>query len=225
LTAYQGFLTTSVRLDNTDVQIIEMLQSDGRIMYKDIAQRAGVSLPTVRSRIQRLMEFGVIKKFTVIVDPDKIFGRLRGIVLLQVDPSGVGEAMAKLASIREVREVYLTAGSSPLVLKVEARDLDELGQLVSNRLAQVRGVTGVSSLVITKTGKEEYGASVEPNITLYFKCEFCQAPIFGKPYVEYIDGGRYYFNAEECAKAYKHRKAHKEEETGEDRERRYEPFG
>jgi len=205
----------SVQLDKIDVQIIEMLQSDGRAMYKDIAQKAGVSLPTIRSRIQRLVEFGVIKKFTVIVDPDKIFGKVRAIMLLQVDPSNVGEAMAKLASIREIREVYSTAGSSPLILKIEARDLDELGQLVSNRLAQVRGVTGLSSLVITKTGKEEYGASVDPNITVSFKCEFCHAPILGKPYIEYINGGRYYFNAKECAEAYKHRKVHKEEDTDE----------
>ena len=214
----------SVRLDKIDAQIIEMLQSDGRIMYKEVAQKAGVSLPTVRSRIRRLVEFGVIKKFTVIVDPEKIFGRLRGIVLLQVDPSSIEEAMTKLESIKEVREMYLTAGSSPLILKVEARDLDELGQLTSKRLAQVRGVTGSSCFVITKTGKEEYGASVEPNITLYFKCEFCHAPIFGKPYIEYIDGGRYYFNAEECAKAYKHRKVHKEEGVGEEQKGRYEPF-
>ena len=201
-----------------------MLQADGRIMYKDIAQKSGVSLPTVRSRIQRLMEFGVIRKFTVIVDPDKIFGKVRGIILLQVDPSSVADAMVKLASMKEIREVYLTAGSSPLVLKVEARDLDELGQLASNRLSGIKGVTSCSCLVITKTGKEEYGASVEPNITLYFKCEFCHAPIFGKPYIEYIDGGRYYFNAEECAKAYKHRKVHKEEDVGEEPETKYEPF-
>jgi hypothetical protein len=62
-------------------------------------------------------------------------------------------------------------------------------------------------LVVTKTGKEEYGASVEAEAMVQFKCSFCNAPILGKPYVEYIDGGRYYFNAEECAKAYKQKKA------------------
>lgn len=204
-----------IQLDKNDVQIIEMLQNDGRIMYKDIARKVGVSLPTVSSRIQRLTELGVIKKFTVIVDPDRIYGKVRGLLLLQVDPSNVEDAAAKLSSMKEVREIYMTAGSSPLAVKVEARDLDELGQLASKKLSGIKGVTSCSCLVITKTGKEEYGASVEADVMIQFKCEFCGAPIFGKPYIEYIDGGRYYFNAEECAKAYKHRKIHKEEELTE----------
>ena len=200
----------SIQLDRTDVQIIEMLQEDGRMLYKDIAQKAGVSLPTVRTRIQKLMDLGVIKKFTVIVDADKILGKVRGLVLLQVNPSDVDKVMARLVSMKEVREVYRTAGSNPLVLKVEAGDLDELGQLISERLSGIEGINEASSLVVTKTGKEEYGASVQAEAMVQFKCSFCNAPIMGKPYVEYIDGGRYYFNAEECAKAYKQRKLRKE---------------
>lgn len=213
-----------IQLDKTDIQIIETLQNDGRTMYKDIAQKVGVSLPTVRARISRLVELGVIKKFTVIIDPDRIYGKVRGLVLVQVDPSNVEEALMKLSSMKAVREIYLTAGSSPIALKVEARDLDELGQMTSKRLTGIKGVTGCSCLVITKTGKEEYGASVEADVMIQFKCDFCGAPIFGKPYIEYIDGGRYYFNAEECAKAYKHRKVHKEEDVGEERKTKYEPF-
>lgn len=197
----------SIQLDATDVQIIEMLQEDGRMLYKDIAQKAGVSLPTVRTRIQKLVELGVIKKFTVIVDADKILGKVRGLVLLQVDPSNVDKVMTKLAAMKEVREVYRTAGSNPLVLKVEASDLDGLGQLVSEKLSGIEGITGTSSLVVTKTGKEEYGASVEAEAMIQFKCSFCNAPILGKPYIEYIDGGRYYFSSEECAKAYKQRRS------------------
>ncbi len=200
----------SVQLDGTDVQIIEALQQDGRALYKDLAQKVGVSLPTVRARIQKLVELGVIKKFTVIVDPDKILGKVRAIVLLQIEPTNVDVALAKLAALREVREVFRTAGSSPLVLKVEADDLDELGQLASNKLEGIEGITSSSLFVVTKTGKEEYGASVEAEVMVQFKCSFCNARIMGRPYLEYIDGGRYYFNSEECAKAYKQKRFGKE---------------
>lgn len=200
----------SIQLDRIDAQIIEMLQGDGRMLYKDIAQKVGVSLPTVRSRIRTLVELGVIKKFTVIVDADKILGKVRGVVLLEVNPSSVEEVMARLATLKEVREVYKTAGSNPLLLKVEAKDLDGLGQLVSSKLSGIEGISACSCLVITKTGKEEYGASVEADVMVQFKCAFCQAPILGKPYLEYINGGRYYFNAEACAIAYKQKKPRKE---------------
>ena len=201
----------SVQLDNIDAQIVEMLQSDGRRAYKEIAQKIDVSLPTVRARIKRLVELGVIKKFTVIVDPDRLYGRVRGFVLLQVQPADVEGAITTLAGMKEVREIYMTAGSNPITVKVEARDLDELSKLTSKKFSEVKGVTACSYLVITRTGKEEYGASVEPQTVLQFKCEFCGAPIFGKPYIEYIDGGRYYFNAEECARAYKQKLLHREE--------------
>lgn len=197
----------SIQLDNVDVQIIEMLQQDGRMLYKDIAKKVGVSLPTVRTRTKKLVELGVIKKFTVIVDADKILGKVRAVVLLQVTPSKVEEVMGKLAAFKEVREVYKTTGSSPLALKVEARDLDELGQLVSNKLGGIEGISSASSFTVTKTGKEEYGASIEADVMVQFKCSFCNAPILGKPYIEYIDGGRYYFNSEECATAYKQKKS------------------
>ena len=49
------------------------------------------------------------------------------------------------------------------------------------------------------------GAAVEPQTVIQFKCEFCGAAILGKPHIEYIDGGRYYFNSDECAKAYRQR--------------------
>ncbi len=199
----------SIQLDGIDAQIIEMLQRDGRMLYKDLAQKVGVSLPTVRARTQKLVELGVIKKFTVIVDADKILGKVRAVVLLQVNPQEVEDVVAKVGALREVREAYKTAGSSPLVLKVEARDLDELGQLVSNKLGSIPGIVSCSSFVVTKTGKEEYGASVEADVMVQFKCSFCNAPILGKPYMEYIEGGRYYFNSEECATAYKQRELRK----------------
>ena len=193
----------SVQLDNTDVQIIEQLQEDGRVAYKEIARRVGVSIPTVRTRINKLVELGVIKKFTVIVNPDRIYGKVRGIALIQVQPADVEDALAKLAEMQGVREIYATAGTSPIAVKVEAQNLDELGELTSGRLAEIRGVTSCTVLVITRTEKEEYGAAVEPQTVIQFKCEFCGAAILGKPHIEYIDGGRYYFNSEECAKAYR----------------------
>lgn len=200
----------SIELDGIDVQILEMLQSEGRVMYKDIAAKTKISLPTVRARIERLREWGVIKKFTAIIDANKIAGLTRGFVLVETDPSLHDGVIAKLTSMKEVREVHQTAGSHPVVLKVEARNLQELGDLVSKKMSEVKGITRCSCLVVTNTPKEEYGARVEPNTTVQFKCDYCHAPILGKPYVTHFGGGRYYFNAQKCAEAFEHMKGHRE---------------
>lgn len=79
--------------------------------------------------------------------------------------------------------------------------------MTTKRLPSVEGIVGVSCLVLTKTAKEEYGASVVPSSMVQFKCEFCRAPILGKPLIEYIDSGKFYFSGEECANAYNQRRA------------------
>ncbi len=200
----------SVELDSTDVQILEMLQSEGRIMYKDIAAKTRLSLPTVRARIERLREWGIIKKFTIVLDPNKIAGLVRAYFLVEVDPPQVEEVTAKLSAIKEVREIHQVAGSYSLVLKMEARSIQELGDLNTKRVADVDGITKCTCLTITKSPKEEYGVTVEPNTAVQFKCDYCHSTILGRPYVAYIGGGRYYFNSEKCAEAYQSTRTRKE---------------
>lgn len=192
-----------IKLDRIDVGIIELLQTDGRMMYKDIARQTNVSLPTVRARIRRLTDLGVIKKFTVIVDPDKIRGKVRTLLLIQANPTDIEQVFTKLSEIEEIRELYATAGSYTLVAKGEVSDVSELGKLTTEKLPQVRGILSVNSLLITKTPKEEYGASVLPEDVVVYKCDFCGMPIEGKPVIEWINNVRYRFGAEDCAAAFK----------------------
>jgi len=195
----------SLKLDNIDVQILELLQDNSRLMYKDIAKKIGISLPTVKNRIKRLSDLGVIKKFTVIIDPEKIFGKVRSLIYIQTEPSSLEELVKLLSNMKEVREIFITAGSYSLVLKVEVRSLNELVELIYKRLSEIKGINSYSHLIITKVIKEEYGASVEVNDTLFFKCDFCNSPILGKPWIEFIKGGKYYFHSKDCAEAYKER--------------------
>ena len=194
-----------LRLDLKDVTIIEALQEDGRMQYKEIARKVGVSLPTVRARIKRLVDVGVIRKFTVIVDADKIYGKIRAFCLLQANPGSIHEVCSKLDAMKEVREVYLTSGPHAVTAKVEVNDIGELGRLMTERLQELPGVSSVSYVVITTTKKEEYGAFVEPDVAIQYKCDFCGGSIVGKPHVEFIQGGRYYFTGKECAEAYKNK--------------------
>lgn len=197
----------SLQLDRTDVEILELLQEDGRMMYKDIANRVGVSLPTVRARLKRLLDLGVVRKFTVIIDPDKIYGKIRTIFLLQAEPTHIDEICTKLAEIKEVREVYVVAGTYTVVAKIEVRDIAELGDMTTRKLPSLAGVQNLACLVLTRTAKEEYGASVTPEAMVQFRCEFCRAPILGKPLVEIVDGVRYYFSGEACLRAFRERHA------------------
>jgi len=176
------------------------------MMYKDIASAVGVSLPTVRSRINKLTEMGLIKKFTVLLDFERIWGRVRAFIVAQSSESDIQKLKQALSRVQEVRNAYLVAGEKELLLEVELEDLHALSDFISTRLPAEFNLSDASSFVVSRVLKEEYSTTVRPNTSLQFKCDFCGGYIYGKPIVEYIDGGRYYFTGEECAKAYKDRK-------------------
>lgn len=193
-------------IDETDARILELLQQDGRMMFKDIASRVGVSLPTVRKRIERLTEFGIIKRFGILVDTGKVLGRLRALLLIRAVPSSVHDITRRLSKMNEFREVYLSAGSYNIIAKVETRDAESLGRLTTASLKDVNGINEISSIIITRAEKEEYGGVIESQSIVQFKCRFCNAPILGKPHIETINGVRSYFHGPECLDAYTQKK-------------------
>ncbi|MEM0121758.1 MAG: Lrp/AsnC family transcriptional regulator [Thermoprotei archaeon] len=195
----------SISVDGIDAQIVELLQKDGRMSYKEIASTVGVSIPTVKTRIKRLIELGLIERFTAVVSAHRVGGKIRGVVFAKVNLPDANETIPldrRLSEINEVRAAHFVAGEKQLFLVVEADDVESFNWLVIERLPRV-GLSDISSYIITQTIKEEYGVSLKANSLLHYKCNFCHTTIYGKPIVKHYYGGKYYFSGEECAQAYK----------------------
>lgn len=96
-------------LDDLDLEILELLLEDARRSYSDIAERVGVSGPTVSDRIDRLVDRGVIRRFTVDLDRSLLDEGL-GLLLELVVRPGHGEAvLADLLELGGIEHAYLTA--------------------------------------------------------------------------------------------------------------------
>lgn len=195
------------KIDEIDSKIIELLQKDGRMMYKDLARQTRVSLPTVRYRIKRLKDMGLIKGFTVVVDPEKISGKSRAILTIDGRSSDLNAIAEKLAGMKEVREVYVASGSFGVLAKVEVDDMRQLEELVTRRIGEIPEIESSKSSILVRTVKEEYGVTVKSEVGLRLKCPFCNSLISGDPYVEEIRGVPHYFSGKACAEAYKERYA------------------
>jgi hypothetical protein len=114
------------------------------------------------------------------------------------------EAEAGVFSRSGVGNAYLVTGEKELLSEVELDDLHAVRDLISARLPAELDLSGASS-VVERVLKEQYSTTVRPNTTLQFECDFCRGFIYGKPTIEFIEGGRH-FTAEECANASKDRK-------------------
>ncbi len=127
----------AAKLDEIDSKIIELLQKDGRMMYKDLARLTRVSLPTIRYRIKRLMDMGLIKGFTVVLDPEKISGKTRAILTIDGRSSDLDKIAEKLAEMKEVREAFVGTGSFGVLAKVDVDDIGQFEELVARRISQI----------------------------------------------------------------------------------------
>jgi Lrp/AsnC family transcriptional regulator for asnA, asnC and gidA len=193
----------SMRLDNIDARILELLSQDGRMHYKELAKKINVSLPTVKERIRKLVDAGVIKKFTVVIDQERLWGRVQAFILAQFLSSDLEELITRIKDNEQIRTAYFVSGDKNVLLQIEADNLKDLNQFISKNLQSELGLSNPVSLLITQTLKEEYGGNVKPNTILKFECDFCKVPVYGKPIIEYINGVRYYFSSPECAQAFK----------------------
>jgi DNA-binding Lrp family transcriptional regulator len=129
----------SDKLDDVDRGIIEHLRMNARTTFVDIGKVLDVSDATVYNRVNRLIEMGVIKRFTIDVDETAIGKGVSGFVLVNVKPGFVKEVSKHLCEIERVSEVYEVHGSEDLIAKVRAKNLGRLRSVI----LKVRGIPDV----------------------------------------------------------------------------------
>lgn len=125
-------------MDPLDARILEMLRQNARTPFLQIARELGVSEGTVRIRVKKLTEEGVIKKFTVIVARNTT----KALIDIKV---GVNVSTAKVASriksIRGVMSVFEISGDYDIVALLELESINELNEVID----EIRGIEEISS--------------------------------------------------------------------------------
>jgi Lrp/AsnC family transcriptional regulator for asnA, asnC and gidA len=140
-------------LDDVAKQIIEQLQEDGRRPYATIGKAVGLSEAAVRQRVQRLLDAGVMQ-IVAVTDPLQLgFPRQ---AMIGVRTAGDLEEIAdRIAELREVDYVVITAGSFDLLTEVVCRNDDHLLDILQ-RLRAVEGVLATEAFVYLKLRKQTY---------------------------------------------------------------------
>lgn len=127
--------------ESTEERILAALEEDAQASYADIAARADVSKPTVRKYIDRLEDEGVIVGYSADVDPKKLSGQSIAMVGIDVASEQYVEATRALQDLASVRALYSSSGDHMLMAEVRAGDGDELGDVISESILGVDGVT------------------------------------------------------------------------------------
>ncbi|WP_297065194.1 HTH-type transcriptional regulator LrpA, partial [Thermococcus sp.] len=130
-------------LDERDRIILDMLTKDARTPFTEIAKVLGISETAVRKRVKALEEAGVIKQYTIVVDPAKLGYNLVSITGIDTKPEKIFEVASKLKEFDFVRHVYLTSGDHMIMAEVWAKDGEDLSDIISNKIGRINGVLKV----------------------------------------------------------------------------------
>jgi Lrp/AsnC family leucine-responsive transcriptional regulator len=143
-----------MELDNYDLQMLRVLQEDGRISNQELACRIGLSPSPCLRRMRALEEYGLITGYRALLDAKKLGLSLMALIHISMDqhtPERFDNFEAKIAEIPEVLECLLITGQdADYQLKVVVRDMDAYQELLLNRLTRISGVTGVHSSFVLR---------------------------------------------------------------------------
>jgi DNA-binding Lrp family transcriptional regulator len=115
-------------MDELDRRILNALRRDARTPYTEIADQVGTSEGTVRNRVERLTEEGVIERFTVATQKGNVKAMIEVAVAVDVDTSKVSERMADW---EEVDFVWQVSGEQDVVLVVDCADTAAVNELIA----------------------------------------------------------------------------------------------
>ena len=145
----KGSNMIQIELDDIDKRILELLQLDARASFAELSRELNVAEATVRFRVKRLMDNGVITRFAALLDPAKVGFGVSGAILLKIDPAHLEEACKQMVRFDETLYLFQSTGEYDVVSVILARDMVHLNDLVK-RTKMILGVKDARVSVTTR---------------------------------------------------------------------------
>ncbi len=146
-------------LDEKDARILEILQKDGRTTNVELARAVELTPSATLERVRKLEERGLIKGYTAILDPHALGLGLVAFIFMRVDDpedligrsEGTAEALSALPSVLELHHL---AGEDCFLVKVRARDTDDLYRILRDEFGRFKTIRSTRTTIVLKTVKE-----------------------------------------------------------------------
>ena len=136
------------KIDKLDKKILSILSLNARMPFKDVAAECGVSRAAIHQRVQRLVEDGVITGSGFDVNPKAIGYSTCTYVGIRLERGNMyKKVIDEVACIPEIVECHFTTGPYTMLIKLYARDNEQLMDLLNNKLQAIQGVVSTETLI------------------------------------------------------------------------------
>ncbi len=138
----------SKKIDLIDLKILEELKSNSRISFNDISKKIDKTEATVRRRVKKLLDEGIIKRFTVEYNIDTK-QKVSATVKIIPDFKEVKRILRELSEVDEITNIWRLSGDCGLLLKVDIPSIEEFNPLIEEKISQIQGIKIIETCFIT----------------------------------------------------------------------------
>ncbi len=127
-------------MDETDKRILNELQKNSKIQYKKVAKKLNVATSTIHFRVKKMLKEGIIEKFSVDLNPDKVGYSTISWIGLSVDPRKMEEVAKRLSEYDDIQMVCTASGAHDILVKVIAKNEKELWRFINKKIKTIEGI-------------------------------------------------------------------------------------
>lgn len=136
------------KIDKLDKKILGILSANARLPFKDVAAECGVSRAAIHQRVQHLIENGVITGSSFEINPKALGYYTCTYVGMDLERGSMyRDVVNRLLSIPQVVECHFTTGPYTMLVKLYAKDNEQLMDLINGQLQSIPGVVSTETLI------------------------------------------------------------------------------
>ena len=147
----------SKKLDEKDIQILAALQADGRIPNVDLAKKIELSPPSTLDRIRRLENLGIIRKYSAVLDSDKLGFKLMALTFISLSlhqEQPIERFRTAVKDMPEVLECLHISGEFDFLLKIVVKDMKAYELYVREKLTKIKGIAKIQTSFVLGVTKD-----------------------------------------------------------------------
>ena len=194
------------KLDKTDLRILSALLEDSRTSYAALARETNLTIPSIKTRIQKYVDTGLVEKFTIVLDTHMIMRGTSMTFLLKIKPGSLDTIAKEIYESPFIANMTITSGHYNLIIVTHPMsDKDKLEFI--KRINSLPG-DSVMELVSSINLETFLCKQVElPNspINLLIRCDYCHREFSGEVFSKAILGRKRYFCSPVCQDKYEER--------------------
>ncbi|MFK8103054.1 MAG: Lrp/AsnC family transcriptional regulator [Saprospiraceae bacterium] len=131
------------KFDQTDLEILNLLQEDAQLTIKELAAKLGLTSTPIFERIKNLEKRGVIDRYVAILNPQKLGKKLNAFIQISIKDHGslaIDNLVKHVTGFPEVLECHHLTGDADILLKVVVDDIEQYNYFMLKKLSRVANI-------------------------------------------------------------------------------------